>query len=111
MTDLMDDAALALATITVGLDRLRVLALGDTADTEEMADALRALYREGEPSTGALVVFADLIEDIALCCDDDGSKAAADNLGEAAAHLRRAGTSLRQALEAAPFEQLTGRSY
>ncbi|WP_328689842.1 hypothetical protein OHA74_12115 [Streptomyces phaeochromogenes] len=54
----LDDAALARATITVGLDRLRELALGDTADTEDTAGALQALHHGGGSRDGVLDVLA-----------------------------------------------------
>ncbi|MDX2547506.1 hypothetical protein ACOT81_38580 [Streptomyces sp. WI04-05B] len=54
----LDDAALARATITVGLDRLRELALGDTADTEDTADVLQALHHGGGSRDGVLDVLA-----------------------------------------------------
>ncbi|MGW3200096.1 hypothetical protein ACWDBD_37130 [Streptomyces sp. NPDC001118] len=100
MTGPMDDATLALATITVGLDRIRDLALGDTSDTEDVAGALRTLYRDGEPRDSVLGILADLLDDIAARVDDDGLDVAAEELGEAAALLRGdAGSRLRAARE------------
>ncbi|TLQ39004.1 hypothetical protein [Streptomyces marianii] len=97
----MDDATLARATITVGLDRLRDLALGDTADTEDTARALQALHHGDEPRVSVLDVLADLLDDIAARCGDDGLEAAAENLGEAAAAIRgQAGPRVHRALEA-----------
>lgn len=84
----LDDAALARATITVGLDRLRQLALGDTADIEDTADALQALHHGGDVRDGALDVLADLLDDIAARCDDDGQEHAAEHLREATAAIR-----------------------
>ncbi|WP_338675941.1 hypothetical protein V1460_25455 [Streptomyces sp. SCSIO 30461] len=46
----LDDATLARATITVGLDRLRELALGGAADTEDTAGALLALHHAATPA-------------------------------------------------------------
>lgn len=95
----LDDATLARATITVGLDRLRELALGDTADIEDTAGALQALHHGGDSRDGALDVLADLLDDIAARCDDGRQGRAAENLSEAAAVIRgQAGARIRSAL-------------
>lgn len=95
----LDDATRARATITVGLDWLRQLALGDTADIEDTAGALQALHHGGDSRDGALDVLADLLDDIAARCDDDGQEHAAEHLGEAAAAIRgQAIPRLRSAL-------------
>lgn len=83
----------------MGLDRLRELALGDTADTEDTAGALQALHHGGDSRDGALDVLADLLDYIAARCDDDGQGRAAENRSEAAAVIRgQAGVRIRSAL-------------
>ncbi|MFI8365239.1 hypothetical protein ACIGD1_34445 [Streptomyces sp. NPDC085612] len=79
----MDDATLALATTTVGLDRLRDPALGDTADAEDTTAALQALARTGPPRESVLGLLRDLLDDDAARRDDDGLEAAAKDLSEA----------------------------
>ncbi|MFH8520299.1 hypothetical protein ACH4CE_35550 [Streptomyces gelaticus] len=96
----MDNATLALATITVGLDRLRDLALGDTADAEDMAAALQTLARTGQPRVSVLGQLCDLLDDVAARFDDDGLEVAAEDLSEAIGFIRGdAVPRLRRALE------------
>ncbi|MFF6903378.1 hypothetical protein [Streptomyces hydrogenans] len=84
----MDDATLALATTTVAVDRLRDLALGDTAEVEDMAAALQALARTGQPHESVLGLLCDLLDDLTARLDGDGREAAAEDVNEAIGFIR-----------------------
>ncbi|MFD5328945.1 hypothetical protein [Streptomyces sp. NPDC127092] len=84
----MDDATLALATTTVAVDRLRDLALGDTAEVEDMAAVLQALARTGQPHDSVLGLLCDLLDDITTRLDDDGLEEAAEDVNEAIGFIR-----------------------
>ncbi|MFJ6784522.1 hypothetical protein [Streptomyces yangpuensis] len=90
MTSLPTDssATAALAAITLGLDQLRHLALGDTADADDMVHALRAIYQRDETGPSLFGTLTALLDDIADRSDEHGLEDEADALHEAAGFAR-----------------------
>ncbi|AZM64992.1 MULTISPECIES: hypothetical protein [unclassified Streptomyces] len=81
------ETAKARAAIALGIDKLRELALGDTADHQDQADVLKALYDDTDRDNSVLVQLSDLLSDLGVTLSDQGAEDAADDLGEAAAYI------------------------
>ncbi|MFD5935714.1 MULTISPECIES: hypothetical protein [unclassified Streptomyces] len=98
------DNATAVAAIRLGLHTLRENALGDTADHQDQAAVLQALYDDLDREGSVLGMVAELLTDIGIRLGDQDAEDAADNVETAAGyiqdsaglHLERARTALTE---------------
>ncbi|THA53224.1 hypothetical protein [Streptomyces sp. A1136] len=92
------DIATAVAAIRLGLHALRENALGDTADHEDQAAVLQALYDDRDQSGSVLGMISDLLTDIGVRIDDQGGEDITEVIDEAAAYVQdSAGLRLERA--------------
>ncbi|MFJ4343198.1 hypothetical protein [Streptomyces sp. NPDC088915] len=91
----------AVASIRLGLTALREQALGDSADHQDQADVLTALYDDRDRAGSVLGMVSDLLSALGERVDEQGAEAAAEDLHEAAGHVQdSAGTQIQRALDA-----------
>ncbi|SEE58826.1 hypothetical protein SAMN04490357_7667 [Streptomyces misionensis] len=92
------DTAAAVAAIRLGLQTLRHTALGDTADHEDQAHVLQALYDDRHREGSVLGMVSDMLTDLGLTLGDQGAEDAAEAVDEAAAYVQdSAGLRLERA--------------
>ncbi|MFB6676642.1 hypothetical protein ACFCWG_30300 [Streptomyces sp. NPDC056390] len=65
-------------------DKLRNLALGDTADLKDQDQVLEVLYDHAHPEDSVLVMQANLLSDLATGLDDRGAEHTTAHVGEGA---------------------------
>ena len=82
-----DETTTALVAISLGLERLRSAALGDTADRHDQAKVLGALYDDANRERSVLGMLSDLVSDLSARFSDDGAEVLAEDMDEAAAYL------------------------
>lgn len=83
----LDETAMAVAAITLGIQKLREVALGDTADRADQAKVLQALYDDANREGSVLPILSDLLSDLGLRFHDDGAEVLGEDLDEAAAYV------------------------
>ncbi|MEV7581604.1 hypothetical protein [Streptomyces erythrochromogenes] len=92
------DIATAVAAIRLGLHALRENALGDTADHEDQAAVLQALYDDRAQSGSVLGMLSDLLTDIGVRVEEQGEEGITEVIDEAAAYVQdSAGQRLERA--------------
>ncbi|WP_030387926.1 hypothetical protein [Streptomyces sp. NRRL S-241] len=92
------DNATAVAAIHLGLHALRENALGDTADHEDQAAVLQALYDDRAQSACVLGMIADLLTDIGVRIEEQGGEDIAEVIDAAAGYVQdSAGQRLERA--------------
>lgn len=92
------DIATAVAAIRLGLHALRENALGDTADHEDQAAVLQALYDDRAQSGSVLGMISDLLTDIGVRLEEQGEEDITETIDEAAAYVHdSAGQRLERA--------------
>ncbi|MEU3220109.1 hypothetical protein [Streptomyces sp. NPDC006971] len=92
------DTEMAVAAIRLGLQALRAQALGDTADHEDQADVLRALYDDRAQEASVLGMVSSLLTDLGAAIGDQGHEDVAETIDEAAGYVQdSAGLRLERA--------------
>ncbi|MFD3542305.1 hypothetical protein ACFWUQ_22845 [Streptomyces sp. NPDC058662] len=92
------DTATAVAAIRLGLHALRENALGDTADHEDQAAVLQAIYDDSNQSGSVLGMISDLLTDIGVRVADQGAEDITEVIDEAAGYVQdSAGQRLERA--------------
>ncbi|MFJ6500425.1 hypothetical protein [Streptomyces virginiae] len=80
--------ATAVAPIRLGLQALRENVPGDTADHEDQAAVLHALYDDRNRSAGVLGMISDLLTGIGVRIEDQGGEGITEVIDEAAAYVQ-----------------------
>ncbi|TDU67869.1 hypothetical protein [Streptomyces sp. KS 21] len=92
------DNATAVAAIRLGLHALRENALGDTADHEDQAAVLQALYDDRNQDGSVLGMISGLLTEIAGRIADQGAEDIMEIVDEAAGYVQdSAGQRLERA--------------
>ncbi|MEU2391944.1 hypothetical protein [Streptomyces sp. NPDC007369] len=92
------DNATAVAAIRLGLSALRENALGDTADHEDQAAVLQALYDDRNQDGSVLGMISDLLTEIGGRIADQGAEDIMEIVDEAAGYVQdSAGQRLERA--------------
>ncbi|MDH6544112.1 hypothetical protein [Streptomyces sp. SPB4] len=92
------DVTTAVAAIRLGLHALRENALGDTADHEDQAAVLQALYDDRNQPGSVLGMISDLLTDIGVRIEDQVGEDITEVIDEAAGYVQ---DSVGQRLERA----------
>ncbi|MET9934617.1 MULTISPECIES: hypothetical protein [unclassified Streptomyces] len=91
----------AAAAIRLSLAALREHALGDSADHQDQADVLTALYDDRDRASSVLGMVSDLLTALGERADEQGAEDAGSHLHEAAGCVQdSAGTQIQRALDA-----------